>query len=432
MNILRLLLALVLCLSAVAAQAVVKIEHWVAQSGARVYFVEVHGLPIVDIEVDFAAGSAYDPADKAGLASLTRGLLDAGAGDLDEEKIAGRLVDTGARLSGSTDLDRSSVSLRTLSSPAERDAALELMRTILQQPRFPAEVLDREKARTIASIQEEDTRPDSIAAKRFTAAIYPGHPYGLNATVETVGRVSRDDLVSFYRNFYSAGRSVVAIVGDVSRTEAQSIAQKLTEGLPNGGGGPVLPEVQLPKREVLRIAHPATQSHIYLGMPGLKRGDPDYFPLLVGNYTLGGGGFVSRLLKEVREKRGYAYSVYSYFQPYKEPGPFEIGLQTKREQSDDALKVVEQTLGEFLKNGPTEEELKNAKENLVNGFALRLDTNRKILENVAMIGFYGLPLDYLDKYPKEVAKVTTAQIREAFARRIRPEHLVTVIVGGKG
>jgi zinc protease len=424
------LFVLALCLST-ATQASVKIEHWVAKSGARVYFVETHALPILDIEVDFAAGSAYDPADKAGLASLTRSLLDSGAGGLDEETIAGRLVDTGARLSGSTDRDRADLSLRTLSSQAERDAAIELLRVILQQPSFPAEVLVREKARSIASIQEADTRPDSIAAKRFMAALYPHHPYGFNATVDTVSRIDRDDLVSFYRSFYTAARSVVAIVGDVSRAQAEAIAQKLTEGLPEAGKGPTLPDIQLPEREQLKIAHPATQSHIYLGMPGLRRGDPDYFPLLVGNYVLGGGGFVSRLLKEVREKRGYAYSIYSYFQPYKQLGPFEIGLQTKREQSEEALKVVEQTLNEFLKNGPTEAELKSAKENLINGFALRLDTNKKILEHVAMIGFYELPLDYLDDYPKRVAKVTTAQIREAFARRIRPEHLVTVIVAGK-
>lgn len=424
------LFVLALCLST-ATQAAVKIEHWVAKSGARVYFVETHALPILDIEVDFAAGSAYDPADKAGLASLTRSQLDSGAGGLDEETIAGRLVDTGARLSGSTDRDRAELSLRTLSSQAERDAAIELLRVILQQPSFPAEVLVREKARSIASIQEADTRPDSIAAKRFMAALYPHHPYGFNATVDTVSRIERDDLVRFYRSFYTAARSVVAIVGDLSRAQAETIAQKLTEGLPEAGKGPTLPDIQLPERELLKIAHPATQSHIYLGMPGLRRGDPDYFPLLVGNYVLGGGGFVSRLLKEVREKRGYAYSVYSYFQPYKQLGPFEIGLQTKREQSEEALKVVEQTLNEFLKNGPTEAELKSAKENLINGFALRLDTNKKILEHVAMIGFYELPLDYLDDYPKQVAKVTTAQIREAFARRIRPEHLVTVIVAGK-
>jgi zinc protease len=193
-----------------------------------------------------------------------------------------------------------------------------------------------------------------------------------------------------------------------------------------------VPEVTLPQQETVKVAHPATQSHIYVGVPGLKRDDPDYFPLLVGNYILGGGGFESRLLNEVREKRGYAYSAYSYFLPNKQLGPFEIGLQTKRNQSEEAIKVVDDTLKAFLKKGPTDDELKRAKQNIVDGFALRIDSNKKLLDYVSMIGFYGLRLDYLENYPKEVAKATAAQIRDAFARRIRPENMVTVIVAGKG
>lgn len=415
---------------AVSAQASVNIEHWVAASGARVYFVESRGLPIVDIQVDFAAGSAYDPEEKKGVAGFTRGLMEAGAGGMDEETLAGKLVDTGARMSGSTDLDRSGFSLRTLSSRVERDASLEIMRAVLQDPAFPAEVLERERGRAIAGIREGDTRPDTIAAKRFSAAVFPNHPYGYSATVESVSRVTRDDLVAFHRAHYSAQRSVVSIIGDVSRDEAEAIAQRLTEGLPKGAATALLPEQVLPKREMVRVDHPAAQSHVFLGMPGMRRGDPDFFPLLVGNYILGGGGFVSRLTKEVREKRGFAYSVYSYFQPLQQPGPFQIGLQTKREQATEALRVVQATLEEFLKNGPAEEEVRSAKQNLVDGFVLRLDSNRKILDHIAMIGFYGLPLDYLDEYPRQVAKVTAAQIRDAFARRIKPEHLVTVIVGG--
>ena len=426
----RLLIGMICLAAASLAQAQVKIEHWTTPAGARVYFVETRVLPIIDVQVDFAAGSAYDPADKPGLASLTRSLLDAGAGDLDEEKISGRLVDTGARLGGSADDDRASLTLRTLSSKPEREAAVELVRTLLQQPNFPAAVLDREKKRLIAGIKEADTRPASIGSKRFMAAIYPGHPYGYHATVESVGRIERDDLVRFHSAYYTARRASVSIVGDLSRAEAEALAIRLTDGLPEGGEAEPIPEVVLPQREKLRIPHHATQSHIFVGLPAMRRGDPDFFPLLVGNYILGGGGFVSRLTKEVREKRGFAYSVYSHFQPYRRLGPFEIGLQTKREQAEEALKVVDTTLAAFLEKGPTEDELKRAKENLINGFALRIDSNKKILDHVAMIGFYGLPLDYLDRYPKEVAKVTSAQIRDAFSRRIRPENLVTVIVAG--
>lgn len=427
----RLIAGVALLAATLAAQAGVKIEHWTAPSGARVYFVESRVLPIIDIQVDFAAGAAYDPPEKSALAGLTRSLLDTGAGDLDEEKIAGRLVDIGARMGGSTDLDRAGLGLRTLSSPRERDAAIELMRTVLQQPTFPAAVLEREKARAVAAIKEADTRPASIAAKRFSAALYPGHPYGLNATVESVERITRDDLLEFYRAHYGARRAVVSLIGDLSRSEAEAIAARLTEGLPQvpqPDGG--LPEVQLPVRGTLRIAHPAKQAHIHLGLPAIRRGDPDFFPLLVGNYILGGGGFVSRLTREVREKRGYAYDVHSYFQPRKLEGPFQIGLQTKREQANEALKLVEATLDEFLKKGPSDEEVRAAKRNLGDGFALRLDSNRKILEYLAVIGFYGLPLSYLDDFPRKVHAVTAGEIRAAFRRKVMPEHMVTVIVAG--
>ncbi len=426
----KLLLAMLLAMVATLAQAGARIEHWTTPSGAQVYFVESRVVPIVDIQIDFAAGGAYAPDDKAGLAGLTHGLLDTGAGELDEEKIADRLADIGARLGGSVDQDRASISLRSLSSAREREAALELMRLVLQQPMFPAAALEREKARSIAGIREADTRPGSIAAKRFAAALYPGHPYGRLPTAESVDKITRDDLLAFYRAHYGARRAVVSIIGDLARAEAEAIAQRLTAGLPDAPARAGLPDAAMPARTTLRVEHPATQAHIHLGLPAVRRGDPDYYALLTGNYILGGGGFVSRLMKEVREKRGYAYSVYSHFQPLQQPGPFQIGLQTKREQASDALKVVEEVLAEFLASGPSEDELKAARRNLADGFPLRIDSNRKLLDHIAVVGFYDLPLDYLDDFPRRIEAVTTAEIRAAFRRHIKPEHLVTVIVAG--
>jgi zinc protease len=426
----RFLIATLAMAFSLAADAGVQIQHWVAPSGARVYFVENHDLPILDVEVDFSAGSAYEPEGKAGLASLTQGLLDAGAGDLDEEAISGRLVDIGAHMGGTVDSDRASVTLRTLAYAKERDAALELLRLVLTRPTFPEAVVAREKTRTVAAIQEADTKPDAIAAKKFAAAIYPGHPYGISATVDSVTRIGREDLVTFHRDNYSARRSAVSIIGDVTRAEAERIAQSLTEGLPAGVTEAPLPPVRLPAGEKVKVAHPATQSHIHIGLPAVKRGDPDYFPLLVGNYSLGGGGFVSRLMKEVREKRGYAYSVYSYFAPRKLEGPFEIGLQTKRDQAEAALKVADDVLAGFLKSGPTPAELAAAKKNLIDGFGLRIDSNAKLLGYLSTIGFFKLPLTYLDDFPARVAAVTARDARDAFARHVEPEHLVTVIVAG--
>lgn len=424
----RLLVALAALLFAAAAQAGVKIQHWTAPSGAQVYFVEAHDIPILDVEVDFSAGSGYDPAGKAGLAAMTQGLLDTGAGGLDEEAISGRLVDIGARMSGSVDADRAGVSLRTLSSAKERTAALDLLQTVLTKPTFPEGPFAREKGRLIAAIQEADTQPEHLAAKRFAAAIYPGHPYGVSATVDSVTGISREDVVAFHRDTYAAKRAVVSLIGDISRAEAEAIAQSLTAGLPAGLPDTGFPPVTLPAATTILVPHPAAQSHILVGLPAMSRTDPDYFPLLVGNYSLGGGGFVSRLMQEVREKRGYAYSVYSYFFPRKQEGPFEIGLQTKRDQAEQALAVVRETLAGFLRDGPSEAELAAAKKNFIDGLPLRIDSNAKILGYLSVIGFYGLPLTYLDDFPAKVAAVTTAQVRDAFRRHVKPENLVTVIV----
>lgn len=426
---LSLVALLSLLAAALPAQAGPRIQHWTATSGAQVYFIENHDLPLLDVSVDFAAGTMNAPADKTGVAGLTNGLMDNGAGDLTEEQIAEKLVDLGASLGSSADADRSGLTLRTLSSTKEKTGALALMRTVLSQPTYPAEVLAREKARTIAALQEAETRPDSIAGKRFAAALYGDHPYGRTATADSISRINRDDLLAFHRRFYTAKRAVVSLIGDISRAEAETIAQQLTSALPKSDEADApAPAVALPKGEVIHIAHPAAQSHILLGLPANRRDDPDFFPLQVGNYILGGGGFVSRLMQEVREKRGLAYDVHSYFAPRKQEGPFTIGLQTRRDQAEDALKVVNDVLTKFLKDGPTEAELKAAKQNIADGFALRTDSNAKLLGFLSAIGFYQLPLNYLDDYPAKVRAVTAKQVRDAFNRKVKPEHLVTVVV----
>lgn len=428
-------LALVTLCAAFSAEAGVTIQSWTAPSGAKVVFVENHALPILDVQVDFAAGGLYASRDKAGIAGLTAGLLDSGVSDggalLDEEQIAGRKVDLGLSLATSADTDRASVTLRTLTSAAEREGALVLLAAVLSQPTFPDAVLAREKSRAIAAIQEADTRPDALAEKIFNAAIYGAHPYGNTVTAETLASISRADVVAYYQQHYQARTAVVSLIGAISRAQAEAIAQRLTAALPQGatdGGTPTQLIMTQPQAQVLRIAHPASQSHILIGQPALVRGSADYFPLLVGNYVLGGGGFVSRLMNEVREKRGLVYDVHSYFAPRKQEGPFEIGLQTRRDQADAALGVVNQVLTGFLKDGPTATELRAAKQNLATGLALRLDSNQKMLGYLALIGYYNLPLTYLDDYPAKIRAVTAKQVKEAFARHVRPENLVTVVV----
>jgi zinc protease len=423
----------------VPAHAALQIQNWTPENGARVLFVENHTIPMLDVSVEFDAGARRDPAGKAGLATFTNGMLARGvlaAGTepaLSEAQVSDAFADTAAQRGGAAGSERAGASLRTLSSPAERDAALTLLARVLAQPSFPADIIARDKARTIAHLKEALTKPEAIADKAFWHALYGDHPYGQQASPESVATIERADILEFHRSHYVADRAVIAMIGDISRAEADAIAQQLTQRLPRLPNStdalPAMPEVPPAHAEELRIAHPASQAHILIGAPALQRNDPDYFTLTVANYILGGGGFVSRLTREVREKRGLSYSIYSYFSPMAQPGPFQIGLQTSKAQADEALKVVRSTLATFLQEGPTNAELKAAKDNLIGGFALRIDNNRKILDNIAAIGYYRLPLDYLDTWTAKVAQVTVADIRTAFARKVALDKLVTVVVG---
>lgn len=423
-------LLLLLCAPAFAG---VTIQHWTTTQGSRVYFVENHDIPMLDVAVDFPAGSRFDRPEKNGLARLTHTMLDQGAGGLSDIQIAQKLADVGAMLGGTFDRDRAGVSLRTLSSKQERDASLSLFMNILQKPEFPQAVMQRERARIIAGLREEESRPDEVADKAFYQALYGSQGYGLpeSGTANSLMKLKRDDLRAWYKNRYRAGDAVIAMIGDMSRGEAEQLAAQISAGLPPGSAGQ---EASAPKAagasSEKRITHPSTQSHVLMGMIGMARSDPDYFPLYVGNHVLGGGGFDSRMLGEVRQKRGYAYSAYSYFLPMAQPGPLLIGLQTKNSQADDALKVARETVSAFVAEGPTDAELTQAKNNLIGGFPLRIDSNKEVLDYLRAIGFYQLPLSYLDDWVKNVEAVTLEQIRDAFKRRVDPAKLSVVIVGG--
>jgi zinc protease len=417
------------------AQAILPIQHWQTSSGAKVYFVENRDIPMLDLSIDFAAGSGMDGSAKAGVASMTNRILRLGAQGMDEDEIARRTADIGAGISGRFDSDRAGLSMRTLSSRGEREQAIEVYTRILHQPVFPAGAFEREKTRLISAIKESDIQPGTIASRTFNQLIYGGHPYGQRAAgdVESVGKITRDDLVDFYRRHYVARDAIIAIMGDVSRDDANALAERIAAGLPSSqGAAPVLPPVDVkPQNATRRIPHHATQSHILIGAVAIARDDPDYFPLFVGNYVLGGGGFSSRISEEVRQKRGLAYSAYSYFSPLAQKGSFVIGMQTRKDQAQEALDVTMKTLRDYVANGPTAKELEDAKKNLIGGFPLRIDSNRKIHDYLTVIGFYKLPLTYLDDFVKNIERVTAADIKRAFAARVNPEQLVTVVVGAE-
>jgi zinc protease len=429
----RLTLFAVGALLATAAHAILPIQHWETSRGARVYFVENRDLPMFDLSVEFPAGAGFDTLEKAGVANLTNHMMRLGAGGLDEDEIARRIADVGARLGGRFDTDRAGLGLRTLSSKAERAQALDIFARILAQPAFPDAVIEREKVRLVSALKEANTKPDTIAAVTFSRLVYPMHPYGLRSSgeVETVASITREDVAAFHRNHYTVRHAVIAMMGDLTRDEAAEIAEAVTAQVPSGSAEQrtLTPVAQLTAGTSRWIRHHATQSHILMGAPGMRRADPDYFPLFVGNHILGGGGFVSRIVEEVRQKRGLAYSAYSYFSPMSLEGPFVIGMQTEGAQAAEALDVVRKTLAEFIAKGPTPAELEAAKKNIIGGFPLRIDSNRKIHEYLGMIGFYRLPLTYLDDFVKNVEKVSMEDIRRAFERRVHPDRMVTVVVG---
>jgi zinc protease len=284
----------------------------------------------------------------------------------------------------------------------------------------------------VAGIKEANTRPGTVAGRAFAKLVYGQHPYAAEMTEESLGRIGVADMRSLHDQALRSCNAKVSIVGAVNRTQADALVANLLAHLPHSGCGalPAVPEVAAltaPREE--RIAFASAQAHVLLGQPGIRRNSPDFFALTVGNHILGGGGFTSRLTEEVRQKRGLTYGVYSAFAPGLHAGAFTIGLQTRPDQAQQALDLVRDVLRHFVQDGPTEAELQAAKDNLIGGFALRLDSNRKLLDNVANIAWNNLPLDYLDTWTARVQALTTQDIRAAFARTLQPDTMVTVVLG---
>jgi zinc protease len=414
------------------AQAAAKIEYWQTPQGSRVYYVHTEGLPMVDIQVAFDAGSARDEY-QFGLAALTSTLLDTGAGQWNADEIAQRFESVGAQFGTSISRDMASASLRTLTDKPLFDKALETMQVILARPSFNEADFQREKNRTLAGLKQQEESPSELAGIAFYNALYGDHPYAhpTSGVILTVSGFEAQDLRNFYQKYYVAANAMVVIVGDLSRRQAEKTAEDLLAGLPAGQKPEPLPEVTMPLEATQKhIEFPSSQTHVLVGMPGTYRKDADYFTLYVGNHILGGSGLVSKLFDEVREKRGLAYSANSYFSPMFRKGPFTISLQTRNDQTQQALEVLNKTLADFIAQGPTEAELVAAKKNITGGFAMRFDTNKELANYVAMIGFYEMPLDYLDTFQQNIEQVTVASITDAFKRRIDPQLMQTITVGG--
>ena len=423
------------------AHAILPIEKLDSYKGAKAYLVQTKALPMVDIEVSIDAGDRYDPAGKSGLADMVAGLMNYGVksekGVLTEAQIADEIADLGANIGLSVSGERAILRIRSLSRKDLRDRAVQLAAAMLSAPTYDSKIVEREKQRTITSLLEAETKPEFVLERRFKKSVYGNYPLADSPTVKSVAAVSVNDLVQFHKQFYRGDRMIVSIVGDVDRAQAEEIVKALLKQIP-ASGQPIakLPELErspvepLAQREI-QIPFDSQQAHIAMGMTAVARNNPDYFPLLVGNYVLGGGGFVSRLMAEVREKRGLAYSVFSYFIPGKENGIFQAGLQTKSDQAALALEVMSSTTAQFIADGPTPSELVAAKANLVNGYPLRIDNNRKLLDNVSSIAWNDLPLDTMDLWTKQVEAVTLEQVNAAFKKYLAMDRMKIVVLGAK-
>ncbi len=425
------------------AWAAVAIEHWTLASGAEVFLAQSPSIPMVDVQMDFDAGSRRDPAQQAGLASVTASLSGMGLladpthgdAEMDENALGEAWADLGASLSAHASHDRMSFELRSLTYPDLLARAVQLASRQLALPAFAPDVWQRERATLSAAIKEANTRPATLAARAFNQAVFGDHPYGYEMTEASLERIEVSHMAGVYRRLILPCRARVSVVGALTRPQADALVTQLLSRLPATDACPALPPVTevsaLTQAYEVAIAFDSAQAQVLIGQPGYKRDDPDFFALLVGNHILGSGGFVSRLTTEVREKRGLSYSAYSSFEPGLHAGAFSISLQTRPDQATQAVQVARSVLSGFVADGPTQAELTAAKDHLIGGFALRLDSNHKLLENLVNIAWNHLPLNYLDTWTQQIARVTVHDIRAAFGRKLRPDKMVTVVLGAK-
>ena len=426
-----------------SAWALLPIEHWTQPSGAQVWLVQSPGIPMVDVQLDFDAGSRRDPQDKAGLASAmammaAKGIKAAGdAPALDENGLGQAWADLGASFGANAGRDSFTYGLRSLTQPDLLQKAVALAARQIATPSWPDAVWQRDRERISAAIKEADTRPGTIASKAFRKDVYGTSPYGYQTTVDSLAKIDISAMQDFHRQLIAACRAKVSVVGAVSRQQADTMVKQLLGPLQaaNGNDCTQLPEVakvqDLAGPKVENIPFESAQAQVIVGQPGIARNSPDFLAVMLGNHILGGGGFTSRLMEEVREKRGLTYGVSSDFSPGLDRGAFVIGLQTRPDQAAEALKVSQDVLRKFIAEGPTEKELKAAKDNLIGGFALRIDSNRKLLGNVSNIAWNGLPLDYLEHWTDRIQALSTKDVKEAMQRMVQPERMVTVILGAK-
>lgn len=406
------------------------IQTWQTAEGAKVLFVEARELPMFDLQLTFAAGSSHDDGI-AGLAMLTNAMLNEGVPGKDVGAIAAGFENLGANFGNGAYRDMAITSLRSLSAADKREPAMQLFNQVLGQPTFPEDALARIKNQLLAGFEYQKQNPGKLASLALFEQLYGTHPYAhpSDGTAASIPAISREQLQTFHAKAYTANNAIIALVGDLSRSDAEAMASQVSAALPKGPALPRIAQPQEPKPGLQHIEFPSNQTHLMIAQLGIDRRDTDYAALYLGNQVFGGGGFGTRLMTEVREKRGLTYGVYSGFSAMQARGPFMINLQTRAELSDGTLQLVKSMLTDFIANGPTAEELNNAKRELAGSFPLSTASNAAIVGQLGSMGFYDLPLSYLEDFMRDVQALDVAQVKTAMARHLDPEALVIVTAG---
>jgi len=407
-----------------------KIERLLTPRGLEVWHVRDDTLPMISMEFAFRGGSAQDPADKSGLATMTAALLDEGAGELDARAFQERLEGSAIVLNFSAQRDSMRGSLKTLTE--HRAEAIELLRLALSAPRFDDDAIERIRAGMSAGIRRRSTNPNEIAGERWFARAFPNHPYGRPArgSLDSVAAISAQDLRALHRKQFARSNLKIATIGAIDGKDVAELVDKAFAGLPERAELASVAEAA-PQgggvRDVVQLDVP--QTVITFGGLGLKRADPDFIPAFVLNHILGGGTFTSRLYREVREKRGLAYSVYSYLAPLDRSGLFIGGVSTRNDRAAESLAIILEQIRKLSEEGPSAEELAKAKSYLIGSYPLRFDNSGKIAGQLLEIQLEELGVDYIDRRNGLVEAVTAEDVRRAAARFLADSELLVTLVG---
>ena len=424
------------CFCSIAAFLVIEpaqamnIQKVVSPKGIEAWLVEDHTLPIIALQFGFEGGATQDAPGKEGTAHFVSGMLDEGAGDIESERFQERLEELAIDFSFEASRDAFTGGLKTLTK--NRDEAFNLLRLALSQPRMDPEAVDRVREQILSSIKMDDEDPEKVSSNAWFKRVFDGHPYAspVKGTLESVGSLQSEDLKTFVKSTFARDHLKIAVVGDIGAADLSKALDVVFGDLPEKAKLRAVPEAEWrvgASSHVIPVAVP--QSVVTFGQPGLKRKDPDFISAYILNYIIGGGGFSSTLMQEVREKRGLAYSVYTYLYPLDRAAIFLGGVATKNEAVSQSINVIREELGRIAEKGPTAEELENAKRYLTGSYALRFDSSTKIANTLLWVQIEELGIDYVERRNSEIEAITLADVKRVAGQLIKPGNLIITVVG---